>query len=482
MISTSAVENAGFEIIEPAPASGTASVYKARHLSTGVLCALKIANEKAGGATLARETSLLQQLNHRSIIRLFTHGVIESTPYLATRWVNGRRLTEVINYNSPLDADFAIGLYKQLVSAMQHAHDAGVVHADISPANIIVDSNDKVTLLDFGVGCQSRMATVTADSNLTATLRYVAPEVIKGERATAHSDQYSVAVILYEMLCGCWPYDGDSTIASALHSHLYSEAVNVQERNPAVSTVLSQILSKSLSKDPHDRYSSLSTMAKSIYLDEVIERIDNVVEYRSIAPVSINLFGKLAAVVVTFALLSNIIWRQNDSQSMNRASLISQSYADEINPQCNLLQTPETGDDDVVVNFYGPDNLPNRITLSDTVNDQWQLEIGKSNQYGLYGQIVEVRPDQQYQLSANIERQGYVHMPALRIEWLDADYQIQPELLVEYRIEDLKDGQITMPPVQVPGNAAYAVPTVYKDETVGTMTVTTMSFSAVDCK
>ena len=138
-------------------------------------------------------------------------------------------------------------------------------------------------------------------------------------------------------------------------------------------------------------------------------------------------------------------------------------------------------DANVVANFYGTDAQPEEITLITSDRMQWSLEIGRSGEYGLYGQIVEVQPLQQYQLSVIVQRQGYLHMPALRIEWLDADYQVLPALLMEYEIKGFKDGLIKMPAVAVPEGAAYAVPTVYKDKTSGTMTISALAFSDTNC-
>jgi len=447
------------------------------------MCAVKVSHRVDAADALAREAALLQQLDHPSIVQFIAQGQVDATAYLATQWVSGRRLADVIRDSAPLQVQRALALHRQIAAALQHAHDCGVVHADISTANILVDDDDSITLLDFGIGRQTDLATVTADTDFTGTLRYVAPEVIKGERPGAYTDQYAIAVILYELLTGCWPYHGEATAASALHNHLYSEPVSAQERNPNVSDSIDGVLLKSLSKDPLQRFASVAMMADALESQRSAQSSissHTTAAMRSGASTSALIRGS-AIVVALAGLFSGVVWQQYHSVSVSPTTSFSEAIAAEAKPQCNLLKDPAIGDNGIVENFYGEDGLPDRIALRFTDADNWQLTIGKSNHYGLYGQIVAVQPNRQYQLSATIQRDGYVHIPALRIEWLDADYQIQPDLLIEYGIEDLDDGLINMPAVQVPQNAAYAVPTIYKDEIEGTMTVTGMYFTTTDC-
>lgn len=487
MISHSAARKAGFEIIEPAPAGGSARVYKSWHIPSGELCALKVPAENVNADYLQREADLLGLLNHPSIVRPLRCGSINSTVYLATHWVDGVRLAENLRQGAPVSEERAVRLFSQIASALQHAHQRGVVHADLSPANILVDGNDKVTLVDFGIGQQIDVATVTASSDLTGTLRYVAPEVIKSEKASAASDQYSLAVILYELLSGCWPYEGEATAAAALHSHLYAEPVSLQERNPSVSSVMDNVLSMALHKDPGARFKDIAAMYRALNDREPDTGRPCV---RLTRPMSVGgeksalagSFVKVSAFFGALVILAILLQGEKDStRTFNEVEIFSESHANEINDNCNLLSVPVLNNANNVENFYGSNDQPENITLTSFVPDQWMLEIGKSNVYGLYGQIIKVEPDSQYQLSAMVQRNGYVHMPALRIEWLDANYQVLPELLMTYGIKELEDGFIKMPAVEVPDNAAYAVPTVYKDETAGTMTVSAMVFRDTSC-
>jgi hypothetical protein len=145
------------------------------------------------------------------------------------------------------------------------------------------------------------------------------------------------------------------------------------------------------------------------------------------------------------------------------------------------VQAPVANNAEVVENFYGGIESPEQIRLILKANNQWHLQIGKSNEYGLYGQIIKVESDQKYLFSATIENKGYLHMPALRIEWLDAEYQALPDSMIEYEIAEHNDGLVIMPVVEVPKHATYAVPTVYKDASEGTMVVSSLYFHDVNC-
>ncbi len=488
MIPHNVAQLAGFEIIGAAPAGGSARIFKSRHLETGQICALKLPEGVAGTDLVSREAELLRKLSHPSIVRLFDCGVVASTPWLATCWIDGRQVAELLKRGTAFDELQARGLFEQLASALDYAHSLGVVHADISPANIVLDSEDCATIVDFGIGRQLDITTVTSGSDFTGTLRYVAPEVIQGHKAGAAADQYATAVIVYELLTGCWPFDGDSSAAAALHSHLYAEPVSAQERNPAISSLMDQVLLKSLSKDPDARFDSMSAMAEALsdvawHSETSGDRQRDQLTSPGEAPAIYKSVGKGMIAVGTVGVLSAMFWFQEVfSPGVNNSMVFSETRGNIINPGCNRLAAPETDDAGIVKNFYGVDGLPERITLISFSQDDWRLEIGKPNTYGLYGQILEVQSGDQYQLSAAVERNGYLHMPALRIEWLDAAYQVQPDLLMEYDISGLKDGLISMPAVEVPENAAYAVPTVYKDETEGSMIITSMFFQETTCR
>ncbi|MEM7259393.1 MAG: serine/threonine-protein kinase [Pseudomonadota bacterium] len=480
MISPAAAQTAGFELLEAAPGGGTSSVYKARHVPTGKLCALKLLTPNIAPQRLQREAELLGRLNHPSIVHLIEHGTIESVPYLATKWMDGCRLTDYLHHEAPLSQVSAVGIFMQLSDALRHAHKHRVVHGDISPANIIIDGDNTVTLVDFGVGHSEASHTVSVSADLAGTLRYIAPEVIQGSKATAHSDQYSLAMVCYEMLTGRWAYQGEASAASALHHHLYSEALPASEVNPSIALHICEALEKALSKDPTLRFDNLQAMEDAINAETAASA--QPVRQRQHQGRQPPQAAWLAASVVAVVAVTGVLTLNNPDNNGPAAALVAQSHAGEIefDTRCNLLAVPTLDKDGVVKNFYSDDELKDRITLR-ADDDQWALDIGKSDHYGLYGQIVDVQPKQQYQFAAIISRQGYLHNPALRIEWLDTDYQIQPDMLMEFTLEQAQAGKVSTPVIETPAGAHYAVPTIYKDATEGTLVVRSMVFKKADC-
>lgn len=486
MISQKAARVAGFEIIEMAPSGGTAVVYKARHTPTGNLCALKLLAPNIAPQRLRREADLLSRLNHPAIVRPLEHGTIESIPYLATRWIEGTRLADYLSSEAPLTQTHAIRFIRQLIDALQHAHERGVVHGDLSAANIILDSESNLTVVDFGTGRDETSATVTVSTDLAGTLRYIAPEVIHGSKASPLSDQYSLALVFYEMLTGRWPYPGEVTPASALHHHLSSEPVPVNECNPSISSHICAVLDQALAKEPEKRFSNLRAMEQAVRSkpgdtiitsakrDRLPARMKGHHQTQKLALIA----GSCVVAAVIF--VSSAMWDADESAPAS--ALVSETFASESETdlRCNLLKTPALNEDGVVENFYQDNELKDRISLREDGNP-WQLEIGKSNHYGLYGQIIAVQPLKQYQLAAVISRQGYLDHPSLRIEWLDADYQVQPDLLVEFTFRNSENGKVSTPLITTPDNVSYAVPTIYKDASVGTLVAHSIVFKSADC-
>ena len=232
-----------YAIVSALGAGGMGEVYLAIDTRLEREVALKLLaapdTTQAAGANLIREARLASTLSHPNVCTVFEAGEIDGRTFIAMERVDGRSLSAIIR-DGPLPADRAIRLGSQIADGLAHAHQRGVVHRDLKPANILVTSDGRIKILDFGVarrglperngGTQSTR-TAEADAALAGTLPYMAPEVLRGDTADARSDVWALGVVLFEMASGRRPFEGRTTyeltssISGAAAAHEYPAAV-----------------------------------------------------------------------------------------------------------------------------------------------------------------------------------------------------------------------------------------------------------------
>jgi serine/threonine protein kinase len=207
----------------------------------------------------ARNSAALQ---HPNIVTVHDFGEGKETAYLVMELIEGKALSAVIRDRGPLPSTEVTEILVQLADALQAAHDAGVVHRDVKPANIVIDDDGYARLADFGISRAMGEAPLTQTGEVLGTAHYLSPEQVQGQPASPASDIYSLAVVAYEMLTGSRPFAGDSMLTTAL-AHLSRPAPELPDhvRNPLRTTVMA-----GLAKLPEERPTSGADFARALRL------------------------------------------------------------------------------------------------------------------------------------------------------------------------------------------------------------------------
>ena len=238
---------------------GMADVYCATDLQLGRTVALKLlyrrfAQDDEFVERFRREASAAAGLQHQHIVSVYDRGEWDGTYYIAMEHLTGSSLKAVVNERGPLHAAEAIDLTIQILRAARFAHRRGVIHRDFKPHNVLVDEEGRATVTDFGIA-RAGASEMTQTGSIMGTAQYLSPEQAQGHVVDAPSDLYSIGVVLYELLTGRVPFEGDSAVAIALKQ--ISEApLPPSTLNPAVSPALDAVVMRALEKDPEHRFAS----------------------------------------------------------------------------------------------------------------------------------------------------------------------------------------------------------------------------------
>ncbi len=257
-----------YELVEFIGKGGMALVYRAIDKRTGHNVAVKILrpeyNQDAEFCTrFEREAVAASKMSHHNIVNLLDVGQDDNMRYLVMEYVRGRTLKEVINQKGSLKPAVAAQIGIRILSALQHAHKNGIIHRDIKPQNILVHSDGLIKVGDFGIARVVGSNTISTDDIVMGSVHYFSPEQAKGEPVTAASDLYSVGVVLYEMLTGKPPFDGETPVAIAMQ-HIGSKAQPIREINPSVPPAMERVVEKAMEKRPERRYQSALEMAQDL--------------------------------------------------------------------------------------------------------------------------------------------------------------------------------------------------------------------------
>src|ERR1035437_3863955 len=263
-----------YRIETPVARSGMASIYRAIDMRDNRTVALKIPHPDMEADPILsdrfkREAGIGEKLNHPNVMRVFG-GEGRSRVYMVMEWCQGRLLRQIMD-EGRLSHDRAIRIAIGVLEALDYIHANGVVHRDLKPENIMVDEEDHIKLVDFGIASDSAARRLTY-ANFTATLgtpNYISPEQVKGRRGDGRSDIYSMGVILYDMLSGKLPFNGPNPMA-AMNERLLNHPVPPTVANPAISAQLQEVIYRALERDPKNRYAKASEFAWDLaHLDQV---------------------------------------------------------------------------------------------------------------------------------------------------------------------------------------------------------------------
>lgn len=209
------------------------------------------------------ESKAIAVLNHPNIVRVYDVSFGDMIQYIVMEYIDGITLKEYIDMQRVLDWKETVHLTTQILKALQHAHENGIVHRDIKPHNIMLLQDGTIKVTDFGIARFSSNATRTMTEQAIGSVHYIAPEQARGEKTDGKTDIYSVGVMMYEMLTGTLPFDGDSAVTVAL-MQLQAKAKLPREINPDIPEGLEQITMKAMQKNPDDRYHSAVEMLSDI--------------------------------------------------------------------------------------------------------------------------------------------------------------------------------------------------------------------------
>jgi serine/threonine-protein kinase len=263
-----------YRIDQPIARSGMASIFRATDLRDNRVVALKIPHPDMEADPILfdrfqRESGIGERLNHPNVMRVFGDEK-RSRIYMVMEWCEGRLLRQIMD-EEKLSPERAITITKGVLRALDYIHGNGVVHRDLKPENIMVDENDHIKLIDFGIASDNTARRLTY-ANFTATLgtpNYISPEQVKGKRGDGRSDVYSMGVILYELLTGKLPFSGPSPIA-AMNDRLLNHPVPPTVADPTISPQLQEVIYRALERDPKNRYATAHEFLHDLdHLDQV---------------------------------------------------------------------------------------------------------------------------------------------------------------------------------------------------------------------
>ncbi len=267
-----------YEIMRMLGHGGMNRVYLAKDIHNGREVVLKIPNDDILGNIAVferykREAEIGNRINHPNVQHLFNVDEERSQEYLVVEYIKGRTLRVLLEERAPhpLPLEGALPITIQICDALAYCHEHGVFHRDIKPENIMIEENGNVKIIDFGIALLegARRVTWRGLSGTVGTPDYMAPEQLKGERGTAASDIYAVGIILYEMLCGRTPFDGENVFA-VMNQHVSQDPPSILDYNPNIQPSLATVVMKAIRRDPEKRYSSMREMLHDLqYLSEV---------------------------------------------------------------------------------------------------------------------------------------------------------------------------------------------------------------------
>lgn len=256
-----------YKIINKIGSGGMANVYLAEDLILEREVAVKMLSldfhgDESSYRRFQREALSTTELTHPNIVNIYDVGE-GNNPYIVMEHVDGLDLKEYIIENHPVPYKKVIKIMDQILSGIAYAHSRGVIHRDIKPHNILIDNEDNVKITDFGIAVAISQNSITQSNSLLGSVQYISPEQARGNIVTKQSDIYSLGIVLYELLTGSVPFDGESAVSIAL-KHFQSPIPSLKEFDSRVPQPLENVVLKATAKEPKQRYASASVMREDL--------------------------------------------------------------------------------------------------------------------------------------------------------------------------------------------------------------------------
>ncbi len=220
---------------------------------------LDLQNESQTQARFQREALATSELSHPNIVSVLDVGTDHGLPYMVMEYVDGPDLKDYIRENSPLDLREVIQIMDQILSAVALAHKHNVIHRDLKPQNILMDKRGNIKIADFGIAVALNQSSITQTNSVMGSVHYMSPEQTRGGLVTRQSDIYSLGIILYELITGTVPFNGDTPVSIAL-KHAQEPIPSIRKKDRSVPQALENVVLKATAKDPRDRYPSAQAM------------------------------------------------------------------------------------------------------------------------------------------------------------------------------------------------------------------------------
>jgi beta-lactam-binding protein with PASTA domain len=261
-----------YRVIRRLGSGGMADVYCAEDQQLGRRVALKLlyrglSEDAQFVERFRREASSAAGLQHPNIVSIFDRGEWDGTYYIAMEYIEGRTLKDIVRERGPAPPDAAVDIVLQILRAARFAHQRGVVHRDIKPHNVLIDDEGRVKVTDFGIA-RAGASDMTETGSIMGTAQYISPEQAQGHPVDARSDLYSIGIVLYELLTGRVPFDGDSPVTVAVRQ-VNEAPVPPMDVNPAVPPALDAVVLRALEKDPAHRFADADEFIEALHAARV---------------------------------------------------------------------------------------------------------------------------------------------------------------------------------------------------------------------
>ncbi len=257
-----------YKLIQNIGSGGMADVYLAYDNLLNRNVAVKIMKGDLSGDDVAierfkREASSISQLYHPNIVEIYDVGIFEKNYYIVMEYLEGKTLKQIIKERGNLNYKEAAFIMRQLISAVSKAHKASIIHRDIKSQNIIIMSDGRLKILDFGVALALNSAQITATDSILGSVHYLAPEISKGALADEKSDIYAMGIVFFELLTGKLPFTGDNAVGIVI-KHIKEDLPFVRDYNPEIPQAIENIIIKACAKNKNARYASADKMLEDL--------------------------------------------------------------------------------------------------------------------------------------------------------------------------------------------------------------------------